>query len=615
VPEPQATLQPPRQLIVLCDGTNNNITGRQNDTNVVKLAELLTRHAHADQLVHYDPGVGNAGEMPGATVVDQWRRRMERIAGLAFGRGVYENIAEAYVFLMRNWRHERDRIFLFGFSRGAFTARAVAGLVNRYGLLQPHLEVMVPTLLHHYFAGDVSRDNEKMQQFDAISAQVIRLFSGGPAHDGEGRPNPNTRRVHVYFTGTWDTVASVGMWPFGLRITVAPTVHKKRFVHVRQALALDEQRAQFQQRLYLQANSDRIALAGELSGTLKQLWFRGAHCDVGGYYRRGETALCDRSLAWLVSEALGVGLWLGPLSRLEAGGEGEAAVLQALHEARLAEADAPPLVHSELHATPLWALAGLAQRDTQHVQLDNGVSDPITPVVHPSVAAFDENPRSLTEWSRPRPKAALIWALLGTLLLPLFIGWVLGGCRGEDEWAQGLACVIGNNLDFQRWQFEGGAVLLDGLWRQLSGSGYVPSGGLWAPWTATLARFASPRWALVWDLAFIAAYATLLAYAVSWAFARISGLRRVDVPPSKLANLLGWALPAAVFADLAENTCTWFVIAAIGEPLFILELIGVALAIPAALASVVKWVALLGVLALLLWGLISPAPSPHRARR
>lgn len=614
MPEPQAPTQhPPRQLIVLCDGTNNNITGRQNDTNVVKLAELLARHAHAEQLVHYDPGVGNAGEMPGATVVDQWRRRAERISGLAFGRGVYENIAEAYVFLMRHWRQERDRIFLFGFSRGAFTARAVAGLVNRYGLLQPHLEVMVPTLLHHYFAGDVSRHSERLQQFDAISAQVIRLFAGGPATDDSGQPNPHTRRVYVYFAGTWDTVASVGMWPFGLRITVAPTVQKKHFVHVRQALALDEHRAQFRQRLYLQANSDRIALAGDLNGTLEQLWFRGAHCDVGGYYRQGETALCDRAMAWLVSEALGVGLWLGPLSSLEAGAEGEAVVLRALHEARLADPDAAPLVHSELHATPLWALAGLAQRDTQHVQLDDGVSDPIAPVAHSSVAEIDADPRSITEWSRPRPKKLLLWALLFSLLLPLFIGWVLGNCSGEDEWARGLACVMGNNLAYQRWQFEGGAVLLDGLWRQLSGSGYVLHGGLWASWTAALARFASPRWALVWDFAFIAAYATVLAYAASWAFARISGLRRVDTPPSKAANLLGWALPAAVFADLAENACSWVVIAAIDAPLFILKLLGVALAIPAALASLAKWLGLAGVLALVLWGLVSPAPRRSAA--
>lgn len=611
---PESAL-PPRQLIVLCDGTNNNITGRQNDTNVVKLAELLAHHAHAEQLVHYDPGVGNPGEMPGATVVDDVRRWLDRVSGLAFGRGVYENIAEAYVFLMRHWRQERDRIFLFGFSRGAFTARAVAGLVNRYGLLQPHLEVLVPTLLHHYFAGDVSRHRERLQQFDAISAQVVRLFAGGPASGADGRPNPNTRRVYVYFTGTWDTVASVGMWPFGLRINVAPTVKGKHFVHVRQALALDEQRAQFEQRLYWQDNSERIALAGGLNGSLEQLWFRGAHCDVGGYYRPGETALPDRALAWLVSEAVAKGLWLGPLSNLESGAEGEAALLAALHETKLAEARQTPMLHSELHDTPLWALAGLAQRVTQQVRLDDGAADPIVPVAHRSVAEFDSDPKSRVEWHTPRPRKLLVWALLGCALLPLFIGWVLGGCRGDEDWARGLACVMDNNLAYQRWQLEGGLVLLDGLWQQLFGGGHALYGGLWATWTARLAAFASPRWALVWDLGFIAAYAVVLAYAATWAFARVSGLRQVDAPPSRLANRLGWALPLAVFADLLENLATWFTIWAIGEPLFVLKLLGCVLAMVAALASLAKWAGLLGVALLVAWGLTKPPPGPSRAAR
>ena len=95
--------QAPRQLVLLCDGTNNNLTGRRNDTNLVKLAELLAASPDAQRLLCYDPGVGNPGELPGATTWDQLQRRLERIGGLAFGRGVFENMAESYLFLMRHY--------------------------------------------------------------------------------------------------------------------------------------------------------------------------------------------------------------------------------------------------------------------------------------------------------------------------------------------------------------------------------------------------------------------------------------------------------------------------------------------------------------------------------
>ena len=212
-----------RQLVVFCDGTNNNLTGGRNDTNTVKLCELLAGSADGAQLVFYDPGVGNPAELPGSTLVDGWHRWSERLAGLAFGRGVYENIAESYLFLMRNYR-SGDEIYIFGFSRGAFTARSVAGLVNQFGILQPHMESMVITLVHVYFS-DRSLDPAAAR---GIAAQTARLFVA-----------PDARNVELQFVGVWDTVASVGMWPFSARFTALPTVGGKRFRHVRQALALD----------------------------------------------------------------------------------------------------------------------------------------------------------------------------------------------------------------------------------------------------------------------------------------------------------------------------------------------------------------------------------------
>ena len=188
----------PRQLILCCDGTNNNLTGGHNDTNVVKLCRLLAARDDDAQTVFYDPGVGNPGELPGATQWDKLRRSVQRYAGLAFGRGVYENMSECYHFLMTHYR-PGDQICVFGFSRGAFTARSVAGLVNQFGILKPHMESMVITLIHVYFS-DRSLDPAAAK---GITAQTARLFVA-----------PDARNVELQFVGVWDTVASVGMWPF-----------------------------------------------------------------------------------------------------------------------------------------------------------------------------------------------------------------------------------------------------------------------------------------------------------------------------------------------------------------------------------------------------------------
>ena len=187
-----------RQLVVFCDGTNNNLTGGRNDTNTVKLCELLAGSADAAQLVYFDPGVGNPAELPGATLVDGWRRWSERLAGL----------------------------------------------VNQFGILQPHMESMVITLVHGYFS-DRRLDPAAAR---GITAQTARLFVA-----------PDARNVELQFVGVWDTVASVGMWPFSARFTALPTVGGKRFRHVRQALALDQHRAQFKPRAYADANGDYLS--------------------------------------------------------------------------------------------------------------------------------------------------------------------------------------------------------------------------------------------------------------------------------------------------------------------------------------------------------------------
>lgn len=182
-----------RPLIICCDGTNNNLTGRRNDTHVAQLCELLAPDSQK-QLLYYDPGVGNAGELPEANPWDHLKQKMVRLSGLAYGSGIYENIATAYRFLMHHWQ-PGDEIFLYGFSRGAFTARSVGGLVTQFGILRPEMDVMLPTLLHFYFL-----DRDKYEDsYLHTKTQISELFASKPA-----------RTAPVWFVGLWDTVASVG---------------------------------------------------------------------------------------------------------------------------------------------------------------------------------------------------------------------------------------------------------------------------------------------------------------------------------------------------------------------------------------------------------------------
>lgn len=574
-----------RQLLILCDGTNNSLTGTEADTHVVTLAELLGADPDPERILYYDPGVGNPGEIPGTTLWDKARRRYERIEGLAFGRGVYDNIAEGYRFLMHRWRGPDDQIWLFGFSRGAFTARSIGGLVNRFGILEPHLDSLLPTLLHLYFAEPSARVN-------AISAQVSRLFA-------------STERPSIHFVGVWDTVATVGTWPFNLRFHVRPDLAGKRFVHVRQALALDEHRAQFVPRAYAQDNGPYRTADGE-EGAVVQLWFRGAHCDVGGGADPSSGVIARAPLAWLVTEAVGCGLRLHhqgqPLDREE---RTAAAVSQTI--ARLSKGPDPVaagtarrVINDELRRMPIWALTGLALRDTRRVTIDGGPDVSTHMAEHPSVAEWAARYPRDTVWRTPGP-GLRFWVHLG--LIPcwlLVLGQLLHGLPAgvEGAWAsftqvfQDAGTYLSENLRFQRWQLAA-LFLTDGTW-----------------WSEAQ-RFHAPRWALVWDLALILSYAYVLACLASRAFTHAAGLNRLGRPVPTALRVLGWALPLAVFADLGENLASWATISLGHAELWLLASVGRAAIL---ICTLGKLTGLLGVAALVLGqGLLGPQSDAGRA--
>lgn len=530
-----------RQLVLCFDGTNNTLTAQTQDTNVLRLHRHLSLHPAPNRLLYYDPGVGSPDGMPPTGPGDWFRRTSERIQGLASGRGVYDNIAAGYLFLMRNWRSDADQIYCFGFSRGAFTARCVAGMVNLFGLLDLQYEVLLPTLVRIYFSqppqhGKKARKRslsaklhrrmglEKADR-DTLAAQVRTQFTGGSL-------------PWVHWVGVWDTVESVGLpGPLSQSNPSTATMVGKRMRHVRHALALDEHRYAFLPRLYEEPGDIDLPQPRQ---TLKQRWFSGVHCDVGGGYPVAEAGLSDQAMVWMVDEVaseLGIPPWTP------------------------APADAVKLQHDPLWDTAWWALAGMWVRDMQ-------------PRVSPSaggqaiavIPAAVSGPTEARVWQRKRPVWPLVFAVLGGLLCLI----LSGACLDES----GLLSL---------WP-PGGGGTLQALQAAIGLAQQQISGD-----TDLLHRH-GVGWALFWDLGFIAAWGYLLARISSRGFAWLVGSRK----PGQSMPAWRWMgmLPLFAFgADLLEDALTWLALVFHGLEATLLSqgLLGLVV-----IASVVKIVALLG---------------------
>ena len=151
------------------------------DTNVLKLVQHLSSHASDRRIVYYDPGVGSPDSAPPTGLVDGLQRQWDRISGLASGTGIYDEVAQGYLFLMRNWTGAQDRIYCFGFSRGAFTARAIAGMVNLFGIVRPENEALLPMLVRIYFsASGKSNKPPSLRTASGHALTLVRVGSAAP---------------------------------------------------------------------------------------------------------------------------------------------------------------------------------------------------------------------------------------------------------------------------------------------------------------------------------------------------------------------------------------------------------------------------------------------------
>jgi uncharacterized protein (DUF2235 family) len=273
-----------KNIILCCDGTANEFA--QDRTNVVKLFFTL-HHDPTAQVAYYHPGLGT---MEAVGAITSFGRKITKFLGQAIGYGLESDIRDAYTFLMSQYA-DGDRIYLFGFSRGAYTVRAVAGLLHMYGLLRPGNEPLVPYAIRMMTAitklrGDgAGLADERVSDYFALASQFKQHFCRTGA-------NP-------HFVGVWDTVSSVGWVENPLRL---PYTSNNPDIQIgRHAIAIDERRAFFRTNLWHPAPEGGPQ-------DIKQVWFPGVHSDVGGGYPEDESGLAKIALAWMLKEAETAGL-------------------------------------------------------------------------------------------------------------------------------------------------------------------------------------------------------------------------------------------------------------------------------------------------------------------
>lgn len=284
-----------RNLIVCCDGTWNTAEQREGGvpvpTNVIRIYNALAEKGGGgvEQLKYYHPGVGTE---PG------W---WDRTKGGATGAGLDRNIMSAYHWLCRGYQPD-DRINLFGFSRGAYTVRSLAGLIACCGLLK--LDGLEPEevwkRIQRLFERGYRqrRFPDKREGIEKWKKEKWSFHAAGGTHE-----------IPIHLVGVWDTVGALGIPDDLALLNLLESSDDHAFHDVnlsplvsnaRHAIALDEIRASFQPTLWAGPNSDRM----------KQVWFPGVHSDVGGGYR--EPGLSDGALLWMIEEAGALGLGFNP---------------------------------------------------------------------------------------------------------------------------------------------------------------------------------------------------------------------------------------------------------------------------------------------------------------
>ncbi len=273
-----------KNIIICSDGTGNS-GGKTRDTNIWRIFNAVDRNVpDCKQITYYDDGVGTSS------------LKLLRLLGGAFGWGFSRNVRQAYEFLAKNYE-AGDKVFLFRFSRGAFTVRSLAGVVGHCGLVK-----------RNRLIGKSYRQRKKLLK------KIISRY-----RDTRNEPCVRYQKVDIHFIGVWDTVDAVGA-PFdGLKRFIGfVTRHllqkrlwkfrdQKLGKHVHNAyhaLSLDDERKTFHPLVWEHDNSPPSKECSPSNGEqqhIEQVWFAGVHSNVGGSYPKDSMSLV--SLDWMMGAA------------------------------------------------------------------------------------------------------------------------------------------------------------------------------------------------------------------------------------------------------------------------------------------------------------------------
>ncbi|WP_309231348.1 DUF2235 domain-containing protein [Nocardia sp. SYP-A9097] len=273
-----ATASAGKNIVICFDGTGNQVRAT-GSTNVVRLFEMLDLSDPEKQIAYYDPGVGTFSARGAWSPPARW---FSRVLGLAVGSGLRSNLAEAYTYLIEHWQ-VGDRVFIFGFSRGSYTARALAGLLHDPGLLRPGSENLVQYVVSAYTRRTTNWGELRRYARSFCSKSEDSEFS-----------------IPVEFLGVWDTVKAAGLFRWELRWPYTRQI--PNIVKVRHAVSIDEKRRPYEEYLVKPKGAQPM---------LTEAWFAGVHSDVGGTFE-DDPRLAGISLKWIADGAFEAGLLLRP---------------------------------------------------------------------------------------------------------------------------------------------------------------------------------------------------------------------------------------------------------------------------------------------------------------
>lgn len=294
----------PKNIVICCDGTGNEIGS--TISNVLKLYTIVQKSD--EQRVYYNPGLGTIGQQ---NAWDRLKQQARGVFGLATGYGLDDDVLSAYRFLCQAYEKD-DKVWLFGFSRGAYTVRVLAAFVHVIGLLPPDQLNLAAYAFTAYKKSSAESQRASSSEGAAPdeashSAALEAAWQFSRVAGGD--------TIRIAFVGVWDTVASI-IVPREDRLV--PDIQTLRFTRTnssvktfRQAIAIDERRRMFRLNRWIEPQNyvpNPFVPSSAVPQNIRQVWFAGVHKDVGAGYPEEESGLSKFPLHWMIAQAEAQGL-------------------------------------------------------------------------------------------------------------------------------------------------------------------------------------------------------------------------------------------------------------------------------------------------------------------